>query len=32
MLNRYLFEVIFGTVMICGLVAAWELFIADSLL
>ncbi|VXC98300.1 conserved hypothetical protein [Enterobacterales bacterium 8AC] len=31
MINRYLFEVIFSAVTLCGLVAAWDLFLTSSL-
>ncbi|TQI81838.1 hypothetical protein FHU10_3224 [Serratia fonticola] len=32
MINRYLFEVIFSAVTLCGLVVAWELFLTSSFL
>ncbi|MBF1996322.1 hypothetical protein HW114_12975 [Serratia symbiotica] len=30
MIHRYLFEVIFSVVTLCGLIAGWELFLAGS--
>ncbi|CAI1061400.1 Uncharacterised protein [Serratia quinivorans] len=32
MINRYLFEVIFSAVTLCGLIVAWGLFLADGFL
>ena len=32
MINRYMFEVIFSAVTLCGLIVAWELFLADGFL
>ncbi|CAI1045049.1 Uncharacterised protein [Serratia entomophila] len=32
MINRYLFEVIFSAVTLCGLIVAWALFLAGSFL
>jgi hypothetical protein len=31
MINRYLFEVIFSAVTLCGLATAWELFLTSNL-
>ena len=32
MINRYLFEVIFSAVTLCGVIVGWELFLAGSFL
>ncbi|CDJ78287.1 Hypothetical protein SMB2099_3673 [Serratia marcescens SMB2099] len=32
MINRYLFEVIFSAVTLCGAIVGWELFLAGSFL
>lgn len=30
MIHRYLFEVIFSVITLCGLIAGWEFFLAGS--
>nr|AXH01610.1 hypothetical protein [Serratia marcescens] len=32
MIHRYLFEVIFSAVTLCGVIVGWELFLAGSFL